>query len=67
MKYIIYHWKQFGEHFSMQICSAFHEILANKAFIVTNDLISQLFIITFIHPTYIQIVFIWGFLAQLSL
>ena len=46
---------------------AIHEILANKDFIVTDDLISQLFVVTFVHPTYVQIAFTWGFLAQLSL
>ena len=40
---------------------------ANKAFIVTNGLISQLFVITFVHPIYMQIALIWGFLEQLSL
>ena len=34
----------------MQICSAIHEILANKAFIATDGLISQLFVITFVYP-----------------
>jgi len=32
----------------MQIHLAIHEILANKDLIVTNDLISQLFVITFV-------------------
>ena len=32
---------------------AIHEILANKAFIVTSGLISQLFVVAFIHPTYV--------------
>jgi len=44
-----------------------HEILAKKAFIVTNDLISWLFVIAFVHPTYVQIALIWGFSVQLSL
>ena len=51
----------------MQIHLVVHEILANKDFTVTDDLISQLFVITFVHPTYVQIAFIWGFSAQLSL
>ena len=51
----------------MQIHLAVHEILANKAFIVTDDLISQLFIITSVHPTYVQIALIWDFTVQLSL
>jgi len=51
----------------MQICLVFHEILANKDFIVTDDLISWLFVIGFVHLTYVQIALIWGFTAQLSL
>ena len=46
---------------------AIREILANEAFIVTDDLISQLFVVAFVHPTYIQIALIWGFTVQLSL
>ena len=33
-------------------CSAIYEILADKAFIATDGLISQSFIVTFVHPTY---------------
>jgi len=51
----------------MQICPAIHEILANKDFTVTDDLISRLFVVTFVHPAYAQIAFIWGFPAQLCL
>ena len=51
----------------MQIHPAIHEILANKAFIVTNDLISQLFVVAFVYLIYVQIALIWGFLVQLSL
>ena len=51
----------------MWIRSAVHEILADKAFTATDGLISQSFIVTFVHPTYVQIAFIWGFPAQLSL
>ena len=51
----------------MQIHSAVHEILADKAFIATDGLISQSFVVTFVHPIYMQIALIWGFLAQLSL
>jgi len=51
----------------MQICPAIHKILANKAFAVTDGLISQLFVVAFIHSTYVQIAIIWSFLAQLSL
>ena len=49
------------------IRSAIHEILADKAFTATDVLISQLFVVTFVHPTYVQIALIWGFPAQLSL
>jgi len=45
----------------MQICPAIHEILADKAFTVTDGLISQLFVVAFIHPTYTWIALIWGF------
>jgi len=51
----------------MQICSAIHEIFADKAFTVTDGLISQSFVVAFVHPTYMWIALIWGFLAQLSL
>jgi len=46
---------------------AIHEILRNKYFTVTDNLISQLFIVAFVYPTYVQITLIWGFPAQLSL
>ena len=51
----------------MRIRLAVHEILADKAFIATDGLISQLFVVDFVHPTYVQIALIWGFSAQLSL
>jgi len=51
----------------MKICSVIPEILADKAFIATDSLISQSFIVTFVPPTYVQIALIWGFLVQLSL
>ena len=51
----------------VRICLAVHKILANRDFTVTDDLISQLFVVTFVHSTYMQIAFIWGFLAQLGL
>ena len=51
----------------MQIHPAIHEILANKDFTVTDDLISQLFVVAFVHLTYVQIALIWGLLAQLIL
>ena len=51
----------------MRIHSAIHEILADKAFTATDGLISQLFMVAFVHPTYVQIALIWGFPVQLSL
>ena len=51
----------------MQICSAIYEILADKAFTATDGLISQSFVVAFVHPTYLWIILIWGFPAQLSL
>jgi len=51
----------------MQICLAICEILAEKAFTATDGLISQSFIIAFVHLIYIRIALIWGFPAQLSL
>jgi len=51
----------------MQICSAIHEILADKAFTATDGLISQSFVVTFVYPIYIWIALIWGFPVQLSL
>ena len=49
------------------IRSAVHEILADEAFTATDGLISQSFIVAFVHPAYVQIALIWGFPAQLSL
>ena len=49
------------------IRSAVYEILADEAFTATDGLISQSFIVAFIHPAYMQIALIWGFPAQLSL
>jgi len=51
----------------MQICLAIHEILADKAFTAIDGMISQLFIVAFVHPIYVQIALIWDFPAQLSL
>jgi len=51
----------------VQICLAIYEILANEVFTIADGLISQLFIVAFVHPTYEQIALIWGFTAQLSL
>ena len=44
---------------------AIHKILVNEAFIITNGLISWLFVVAFVHPTYVQIALIWGFPVQL--
>ena len=37
----------------MQIRSAVHEILADEVFTATDGLISQLFVVAFVHPTYV--------------
>jgi len=72
--YVIYYilleivwWALSNTSLIMQICPVVHEILANKDFTVTDDLISQLFVITFVHLTYMQIALIWGFTVQFSL
>ena len=72
--YVIYHillemvwWVLSNASLIVQIHSVIHEILANKDFTVTNDLISQLFVVAFVHPIYMQIALIWDFIAQLSL
>jgi len=51
----------------MQIRLAVHEILADKALTATDGLISQSFVVAFVHSAYVQIALIWGFPAQLSL
>ena len=51
----------------MQIRSTVHEILADEAFTATDGLISQSFVVTFVHLTHMWIALIWGFPAQLSL
>ena len=51
----------------MQIHLAVHEILADKAFTATDGLISQPFVVTFVHPIHMWIALIWSFPAQLSL
>ena len=51
----------------MWIHSAIHEILADEAFTATDGLISQLFVVAFVHPTHMRLAVIWGFPAQLSL
>jgi len=52
---------------TVRICLAVHEIFADKAFTATDGLISQSFVIAFVHPAYMRIALIWGFPAQLSL
>ena len=51
----------------MRFHSAFYEILADKAFIATNSLISHSFVVAFVSPTYVQIALIWGFSVWLGL
>ena len=51
----------------VRIRSAVREILADEAFTATDVLISQLFVVAFVHLTYVRIALIWGFPAQLSL
>ena len=51
----------------MWIHSDVHQILADKAFTANDSLISQSFVVAFVHPTYVQITLIWGFPVQLSL
>ena len=45
----------------MQIHLAIHDILTNRDFTVTDNLISQLFVIAFVYPMYVQIALIWSF------
>jgi len=51
----------------MQIYLVIHEILAKEDFIVTDGLISHLFVVAFVYPTYVWIALIWGFTVQLNL
>jgi len=51
----------------VQIYPAIHEILADEAFTATDVLISQSFVVAFVHPAYVWIALIWGFPEQLSL
>ena len=60
-------WALSNASLTVRICSAVHEILADKAFTATDGLISQSFVVAFVHPTYMQIALIWGFQVQLSL
>jgi len=68
--YVIYHillgtvwWALSNTSSIVQIYLIVHEILVNKDFTVTDDLIPQLFVVAFVHPAYMQIAFIWGFIA----
>ena len=72
--YIIYYillgtvwWALSNASLIVQIYPVIHEILVNKDFTVTDDLISQLFVVAFVHPAYVQIALVWGFIMQLSL
>jgi len=40
----------------VQIHLAIHEILTDEAFTATDGLISQSFVVAFVHPAYVQIV-----------
>ena len=51
----------------MQICSAIHEILVDKAFTATDGLIFQSFVVSLVSPAYVQIALIWGFPANFGL
>ena len=46
----------------MWIHLAIDEILVDKAFTATDGLISQLFVVAFVYPAYMQMALIWGFL-----
>jgi len=60
-------WALSNASLTVRIRSAVHEIFADKAFTATDGLISQSFVITFVHPIYVRIALIWGFPVQLSL
>ena len=45
-------WALFNTSSIIWICPAVHEILANKALIVTDSLIFWLFVVTFVYSTY---------------
>jgi len=42
----------------VQIHPVIHKILADKAFTATDGLISQSFVVAFVHPVYVQIALI---------
>ena len=60
-------WVLFNASLTVRICSAIHEICADEAFTATDGLISQSFVVAFVHLAYVWIALIWGFTAQLSL
>ncbi len=68
LRHIIYCWKWIDEHFLMQVqlCESV-QLLADKAFTATNGLVSQSFVVAFVHSIYMQIALIWSFPVQLSL
>ena len=58
--YKIYHillemaqWALSNTSLIVQIYLAVHEILVDKAFTVADGLISQLFVVAFVHPVYV--------------
>jgi len=70
--YEIYHissetvwWALSNTSLIMWIYLAIREIIANETFTVTDGLISQLFVVAFVYPIYVQIALIWGFPVQL--
>jgi len=72
--HVIYHisletvwWALSNASSIMWIRSAIHEILADKVFTATDGLISQSFVVAFVHPTYVRIALIWNFPEQLIL
>ena len=58
--YVIYHislemvwWALSNTSSIVWIPPVIHEVLANKDFTVTDDLISQLFVVAFVYPAYV--------------
>jgi len=60
-------WAFSNTSLTMRIRLAIYEMLADKAFTATDGLISQSFVVAFVHPAYVRIALIWGFPVQLSL
>ena len=50
----------------MRIHLVVSEIIANKTFIVTDNLIFWLFVVAFVHPTYVQIALFGAFQCNLA-